>query len=108
MMDTNPEAVHTRFVERRSLQRFQVDLHLDDLQSEMEAGARALERMRTQASRVDRMMAAHLEHAGTLGTFSREIRTLRECMTQQRTALRELRTEMRKLRVQLSQNRDGG
>ena len=92
-------------IDRRGDQRLQVDAHLADLQSELEAGARMLERISSEASRVDKIIAAHIRQAGLTRQLLGEIVELRHCIEQQQTTLAELRGEMRTLRKRLSQVR---
>ena len=85
-------------VERRSLRRLQVDVHLDDLQAELEAGARALEKIHTQVSRGEQFVAAHARQAGSMRDLLHRIEALRGSVQQQRATLAELRQQMRALR----------
>jgi hypothetical protein len=87
--------------ERRNLHRLQLDVQLDDLQSEIEAGARRLEKIHDEAWRVDRLTGAHLHQAGLTGRLRQQITELRESLTQQRALLRQLRGEMQALRAGL-------
>jgi predicted RNase H-like nuclease (RuvC/YqgF family) len=88
----------TRPVERRSAERCRIEAHLDDLQSEIEAGGRTLTKLRNDASQIDSLMAAHLRHAAVTGDLIYQIKQLTRSLAQQRATLRELRMEMLKLR----------
>ena len=87
--------------ERRRSERLQVDAHLDDLQSEIEAGARALEKIHAHACRIDQLTATHVRRVGLNSDLIRQIASLRRSVKQQRGTLRELREEMRRLLSQL-------
>ena len=82
-----------------------VDAHLADLQSELEAGARMLERISSEASRVDKIVATHIRQGGLTSQLLGEIVELRHCIEQQRTTLAELRGEMRWLRKRIMEAR---
>ena len=85
--------------DRRSPVRYSVDVHLDDLQSEQEAGARTLERIRGDVSRLDSIMNAQLRHAALAGSLTRNIIELKRSTEQQRAMVELLRREMQKLRA---------
>lgn len=87
-------------IDRRSRVRYSVDVHLDDLQSEQEACARTLERIRGDVSRLDSIMNAQLRHAALAGSLTRNIGELKRSTEQQRAMVDLLRREMQKLRAQ--------
>lgn len=69
-----------------------IDTHLDDLQSEMEAGSRKLDKIRTA------VLAEQFKHAEVMAALVSRLEELRASVSQQREALRILRTEIRTFR----------
>jgi hypothetical protein len=92
--------------ERRDPGRLQLDVHLDDLQAELEAGARTLEKIDAHAFRLDDHVATHLRQAGLAGELLRQVQALKQSVAQQRATLLELRAEMQALRQQLRRKRE--
>jgi hypothetical protein len=90
-------------IDRRGEQRLQLDAQLADLQSELEAGARLLERIATEAGRVDHAILSHARKPGIAADLIREISELRRCIAQQRATLAELLGQMRMLRKNISE-----
>ena len=86
--------------DRRSVDRLQVDVHLDDLQSEMEAGARALTKIRAEVASLEDLLRSELRIADITGVLVRQVRDLASSVRLQRITLRDLRLEMQKLRAQ--------
>jgi predicted RNase H-like nuclease (RuvC/YqgF family) len=84
--------------DRRSPDRLQVDAHLDDLQSEMEAGARTLDKIQRAVGILEERMRGHLRQASLIGTLLGQIAELRKSVREQRTTVQELRAEMHRLR----------
>ena len=64
-----------------------------------------LERLSSEASRVDKIILTHVRQSGLTRQLACEIVELRHCIEQQRTTLAELRGEMRLLRRQLNELR---
>jgi hypothetical protein len=91
--------------DRRSVDRLQVDVHLDDLQSEMEAGARALDKIRADVASLEELLRSELRIADITGSLVRQVRQLASSVRLQRVTLGELRIEMRKLRAQAERAR---
>jgi predicted RNase H-like nuclease (RuvC/YqgF family) len=85
-------------IDRRRPERQQVDAHLDDLQSEIEAGARTLDRIDREVSRVDRVIMAHLRQPEVTGVLMAQIDELKRSVAEQQATVQVLREEMRELR----------
>jgi Mg2+ and Co2+ transporter CorA len=66
-----------------------IETFLDDLQSEMEAGGRQVDRMRAT------LFEKHFKQAAIMGELARRLEDLRASVTQQRETLRALRVQMR-------------
>jgi Mg2+ and Co2+ transporter CorA len=66
-----------------------IETYLDDLQSEMEAGGRQVDRMRAT------LLEKQLRQAAMMGELARRLEDLRESVSQQRETLRALRVQMR-------------
>lgn len=66
-----------------------IETYLDDLQSEMEAGGRQVDRMRAT------LLKTQLKQAAMMGELVRRLEDLRASVTQQRETLRALRVQMR-------------
>jgi hypothetical protein len=65
-----------------------IETYLDDLQSEMEAGGRQVDRMRAT------LLKTQLKQAAMMGDLVRRLEDLRASVTQQRETLRALRVQM--------------
>jgi hypothetical protein len=73
-----------------------VTAHLEDLQSEMEAGARKLDVLAERASEMhDAILHRHLDQADLAGALVRRVAEVRHCMNEQRERLGELRQAVR-------------
>lgn len=73
-----------------------VTTRLDDLQAEMEAGARCVSKLCSAAA--DDQIALALKTADTTGRLMRRIAELRESVTEQRRLMQQLRHDVRALR----------
>jgi hypothetical protein len=72
------------------------DTQVDDLQSEMEAGARKIDQIAGGASHIRTSLFTHqLQQAELLGTLVRRINELRTSIAQQFDTLERLREEIR-------------
>src|SRR3954469_1350378 len=71
-----------------------IETYLDDLQSEMEAGGRQVDRMRAA------LLDKQLKQAALMGELVRRVEGLRASVSQQRETLRALRAEMQARRRQ--------
>jgi tellurite resistance protein len=91
--------------DRRSAERWNVEAHFDDLQSELEAGARTVKKIQRETAQLDGLMVASMDHAAIAGTVRCQLRLLMHSIAQQRTTLRELRSEMLKLRQHTARRR---
>jgi Mg2+ and Co2+ transporter CorA len=65
-----------------------IETFLDDLQSEMEAGGRQVEHIRSS------LFAKQFKQAAVMGELVRRLEELRTSVRQQRATLRELRAQM--------------
>ena len=73
-----------------------IDTHLDDLQSEMEAGSRTIADIFDRAKALrETLLAQHLEQAAIAGKFVARMRELRRSVQQQKATLSQLRQELR-------------
>jgi hypothetical protein len=73
--------------------------HLDDLQAEMEAGARTLDTVAARARRIREGLAERqLKQAAAAGALMRKITELQRCVAEQRERLAELRRVVRPVR----------
>lgn len=77
-----------------------MDTRLDDLQSEIEAGARTVEKIQDDVGRVDAYLKIRFRQPTLMGSLIPRIRELRERVAHQRTALKDLRGEFQALRKQ--------
>jgi GTP1/Obg family GTP-binding protein len=84
--------------DRRSPARRQIDAYLDDLQSEIEAGARAIRDIQDEASRVGRVWSPQLRPAEVSGQLMSRVSNLQRSVRVQLDTLKELRMQMRGLR----------
>jgi hypothetical protein len=76
-------------------QRAMTDTHLDDLQSEMEAGRRRIERIAVDADEIRAaLFQRHLKQAELVGKLARRANALRKAVTTQCTAVRSLRLQV--------------
>lgn len=75
--------------------------HLDDLQSEIEAGARCADRIHDGARTIDSRMLTALQSAARLEALRDCVTELRGSIAEQRTILRGLRTSVNQLRQSL-------
>jgi|1185.fasta_scaffold1454886_2 hypothetical protein len=66
-----------------------IETFLDDLQSEMEAEGRQVDRMRAS------LFEKQFKQAAVMGELARRLEDLRASVTQQRETLRALRVQMR-------------
>jgi len=66
-----------------------IETYLDDLQSEMEAGGRQVERMRAT------LFEKQFKQAAMMGELVRRLEDLRASVSQQRETLRAVRAQMR-------------
>src|SRR3954462_13854901 len=71
-----------------------IETYLDDLQSEMEAGGRQVDRIRAT------LLERQLKQAAMMGELVRRLEDLRASVSQQRETLRALRAQMRAHRPQ--------
>jgi Mg2+ and Co2+ transporter CorA len=71
-----------------------IETYLDDLQSEMEAGGRQVDRIRAT------LLEKQLKQAAVMGELVRRLEDLRASVSQQRETLRALRAQMRASRRQ--------
>jgi capsule polysaccharide export protein KpsE/RkpR len=78
-----------------------IQTNLDDLQSVMEAESRAIGGVQLDALKVDKLLARKLGTADLAGSLLRKTQELRNCLRDQRGALRELRQNMTRLRHEL-------
>lgn len=70
--------------------------HLEDLQSEMEAGARKLSVIADDITAMRKtLLSRQMDQAALAGTLVRRIVDLRRCVRQQRETLAELRRAVR-------------
>ena len=75
------------------------EAHFNDLQADIEAGARQLEAIQAAAKRVrDTFVAKGLSQASLMGSLMKQIVRLRKTMNEQRTILRRLRHDIRRFR----------
>lgn len=82
-----------------SLQDRVVTAHLEDLQSEIEAGSRQLDTIAERALEMrNQLLTHHLEQAALAGSLVRRIVELRKSVMQQRERLSELRRAIRNTR----------
>jgi len=78
------------------------ETHLNDLQAEMEAGARQLDRIQQTGSRIqDSLLARHFEHVTLMQSLLKRVVELKASIAQQQQTMRELREDIRTLNVQL-------
>ena len=82
-----------------------IDANIDDLQSGVEAGSRAVGSLEKDAARVDRLLADQLRSADLVGSVTRRTEQVRACLEDQRRALSELRANMMLLRVEMARRR---
>ena len=69
---------------------------LEDLQSEIEAGARKLDSIGTEASEIRQaLLDNHFQQAALAGELVRRIADLKSCVAEQRVRMRELRQAVR-------------
>jgi conjugal transfer/entry exclusion protein len=71
---------------------------LDDLQAEMEAGARCAERIRADASAMDSRVATYIRQTERLHALLHCADELKASITEQRTILRDLRLSIDQVR----------
>jgi SMC interacting uncharacterized protein involved in chromosome segregation len=75
------------------------ETHLDDLQADMEAGSRHLQRIRTEGEQLrDSLFETQIEQAALMGSLLKRIRDLKESLQQQRLTMRDLRRDIGELR----------
>ena len=94
--------------DRRGQDRYRVDVQFDDLQSEMEAAARTLDKIQIEASILHDHVCEHPRQAGLASRLKRQIKELGRSMMQQRATLRALRDEMRELRAHAARDSELG
>ena len=89
--------VHPRnYFHRLKIRETLVKTRLEDLQAEMEAGARKLNSVASGVGEIrDALLAVQLEQAAMAGRLVRQVHELQACVTQQRATLRELRIAIR-------------
>ena len=75
--------------------------HLDDLQSEIEAGARCADRIHDGANTIDSRLLTTLQSAARLGALRDCVTELRASIVVQRTILRDLRASVNQVRQSL-------
>jgi predicted RNase H-like nuclease (RuvC/YqgF family) len=85
-------------VDRRSPSRHVVDTHLDDLQSELEAGARIVQQVQDDAGRMDAVLRDQFPQVTPMDTLIRRISELKKRVAYQLASLKELREEFQTLR----------
>lgn len=78
---------------------------LEDLQAEVEAGARCAERIYLSASGIDSRVSIHLQQAARFAALIECAGELKESIGQQRAILHELRTSLEKVRISLRKAR---
>jgi hypothetical protein len=71
-----------------SADRKMIETHLDDLQSELEAGGRKVDRIRAS------LFETQFKQAAVMGDLVRRLDDLRVSLRQQRETLRTIRAEM--------------
>lgn len=73
-----------------------VHAHLDDLQAEMEAGARKVDVLSERTAEMrEAILRRHLDQAALAGALVRRVADLQRSVTQQQERLRELRRAIR-------------
>jgi predicted RNase H-like nuclease (RuvC/YqgF family) len=72
--------------------------HLDDLQAEIEAGARCAERLRADAGEIDSRVVTYIRQTARLHALVNCTDELRASIAEQRTILRDLRKSIDRLR----------
>lgn len=78
-----------------------VKTHLEDLQAEIEAGARKLDVLsENMAEMRTAILHRQLHQAALAGALVRRVRDVQECVRRQREQLRELRHAIRERRAQ--------
>ena len=85
--------------ERRARARLVIDTKLDDLQSELEAEARAANELHHDVCAADSLSGEQFKHADLTGTLLRRIAELRMSVRAQQSTLADLRQEMTRLRA---------
>ena len=78
---------------------------VNDLQAEIEAGARCADRMRVEAAAIDERVITHLQYAAQLGSFTQCVRELQTSIAEQRSILRDLRGSLDSLRQALREEK---
>jgi hypothetical protein len=73
---------------------------VNDLQAEIEAGARCADRIRVEAT-IDERVITHLQYAARLGSLTQCVRELQASIAEQRSILRDLRNSLDSLRQAL-------
>jgi predicted RNase H-like nuclease (RuvC/YqgF family) len=74
---------------------------VDDLQAEIEAGARWVDQIHAEADALEQRLMRQMEFAAQLGSLRQHSRELRASMTQQRSILRQLRRSLNEIRQAL-------
>jgi hypothetical protein len=99
VMDKMDARAYTRaMTERRQMDRQVVDVHLDDLQAEVEFGARTAGKIAKDASTLDRLTLNQLEQAAIAGRLKNQVMVLRESIREQQQTLAQLRAALKALR----------
>lgn len=78
-----------------------IDANLDDLQSGVEACARAVDQVNKDAAAVDQMLS-QAKTPGPVASLVRHTKGMRACADHQRVALQELRDALGQLREELN------
>ena len=78
------------------------ETHLNDLQAEMEAGARQLDRIQQTGSRIqDSLLAKHFEQVTLMQSLLKRVLDLKASIAQQQQTMRELHEDIRTLKGDL-------
>jgi hypothetical protein len=77
---------------------------VNDLQAEIEAGARCADRMRVEAA-IDERVITHLQYAARLGSLTQCVCELQASIAEQRSILRDLRHSLDSLRHALREQK---
>jgi len=78
------------------------ETHLNDLQAEIEAGARQLDRIHQTGSRLqDSLLARQFEQVTLMQSLLKRVLELKASIAQQQQTMRELREDIRTLNGQL-------
>jgi predicted RNase H-like nuclease (RuvC/YqgF family) len=79
-----------------------VRTQVEDLRAEVEAEARAVERMRTEACQIATLLRSRSRETVQMGALLRRIDELRACVRQQRSTTRQLRQSVAVVRLKVS------